>query len=106
MRTFYKFALPAFLRGAACLTLVAVSALCGAKADEATCEPAKLATKDPGLAGRTIKIGQDGEIAPLSMRDPKDVSKLVRLDAELAQGTSAYITWTQQIVTHTWSAVR
>ena len=105
MRTFYKFALPAFLRGAACLTLMAVSALCGAKADEATCEPAKLATKYPGLAGKTIKIGQDGESVPFSMRDPKDFSKLVGLDADLAQATFACIGVPMQFVIGTWSGL-
>src|SRR5258708_3304622 len=105
MRTFYKFVLPAFLRGAACLALVAVSALCGAKADEATCEPAKLATKYPGLAGKTIKIGQDGESVPFSMRDPKDFSKLVGLDADLAQATFACIGVPMQFVIGTWSGL-
>ncbi len=105
MRTFYKFALPAFLRGAASLALVAVSALCGAKADEATCEPAKLATKYPGLAGKTIKIGQDGESVPFSMRDPKDFSKLVGLDADLAQATFACIGVPMQFVIGTWSGL-
>ena len=105
MRTFYKSALPAFLRGAACLTLMAVSALCGAKADEATCEPAKLATKYPGLAGKTIKIGQDGESVPFSMRDPKDFSKLVGLDADLAQATFACIGVPMQFVIGTWSGL-
>src|SRR5258708_15553568 len=105
MRTFYKFVLPAFLRGAACLALVAVSALCGAKADEATCEPAKLATKYPGLAGKTIKIGQDGESVPFSMRDPKDFSRLAGLDADLARATFACVGVPMDFSIGTWAGL-
>src|ERR1700738_3691229 len=83
MRNFCRSVLP-ILRGTACLAFLLVSSLCGARADDAACEPAKLATKYPGLAGKTIKIGQDGESVPFSMRDPKDFSKLVGLDADLA----------------------
>src|SRR5258708_28213012 len=86
MRNFYK---SSFLCGIACLAFLLASSLCGARADEAVCEPAKLATKYPGLAGKTIKIGQDGESVPFSIRDPKDFSKLVGLDAHLSQATFA-----------------
>src|SRR6266403_2170092 len=105
MRDLYKFALPASLRGAACLTFLAVSALCGARADEAACEPARLAAKYPGLAGKTIKIGQDGESVPFSMRDPKDFSKLIGLDADLAQATFACIGVPMQFVIGTWAGL-
>jgi polar amino acid transport system substrate-binding protein len=105
MRTFYKFALPGFLRGAAFLAFLAVSALCGAKAEDAACEPAKLAAKYPGLAGKTIKIGQDGESVPFSTRDPKDFSKLVGLDADLARATFACIGVPMEFVIGTWSGL-
>ncbi len=105
MHTFYKFARPTVLRSAACLAFLAVSALCGARADDAACEPAKLAAKYPGLAGKTIKIGQDGESVPFSMRDPKDFSKLVGLDADLAQATFACIGVPMQFVIGTWSGL-
>src|ERR1700739_630413 len=102
MRSFYRSVLP-ILRGSACLASLLVSSLCGARADEAACEPAKLATKYPGLAGKTIKIGQDGESVPFSMRDPKDFSKLVGLDADLAKATFACIGVPMQFVIGTWS---
>jgi polar amino acid transport system substrate-binding protein len=102
MRNFYK---SSFLCGTACLAFLLASSLCGARADEVACEPAKLATKYPGLAGKTIKIGQDGESVPFSMRDPKDFSKLVGLDADLAQATFACIGVPMQFVVGTWAGL-
>jgi polar amino acid transport system substrate-binding protein len=101
MRNVYKF----FLQAAACLALLAVCALCSAKAEDASCEPAKLAAKYPGLAGKTIKIGQDGESVPFSMRDPKDFTKLIGLDADLAQATFACIGVPVQFTIGTWSGL-
>src|SRR4030081_2845149 len=105
MRNVYKSVLLVSIRGTACLAFLIVSALCGAKADEAACEPEKLATKYPGLAGKTIKIGQDGESVPFSMRDPKDFSKLIGLDADLAQATFACIGVPMQFVIGTWAGL-
>jgi polar amino acid transport system substrate-binding protein len=105
MRNVYKSGLLLFVRGAACLAFLAVSALCGAKADDVGCEPAKLATKYPGLAGKTIKVGQDGESVPFSMRDPKDFSKLIGLDADLAQAAFACIGVPMKFVVGTWAGL-
>jgi polar amino acid transport system substrate-binding protein len=58
-----------------------------ALADDAKCEPDKLAAKYPGLVGKTIKIGTDGETPPYAMRDPKDFNHLIGLDTELAEAT-------------------
>lgn len=49
------------------------------------CEPAKLAQKYPALVGKTLKIGVDAQTPPYVMRDPKDFSKLVGFDADLAR---------------------
>jgi polar amino acid transport system substrate-binding protein len=105
MRNVYKSGLLIFLRGTACLAFLTVSALCGARADDVACEPAKLAAKYPSLAGRTIKVGQDGESVPFSMRDPKDFSKLIGLDADLAQATFACIGVPMQFVVGTWAGL-
>jgi polar amino acid transport system substrate-binding protein len=105
MRNIYKSAVSTFLRATTFLVFLAVSALCSARADDASCDPAKLAAKYPGLAGKTIKIGQDGESVPFSMRDPKDFSKLVGLDADLAQATFACIGAPMQFVVGTWSGL-
>jgi polar amino acid transport system substrate-binding protein len=93
------------LRGAACLAVLTISSLCGAKAEDAACEPAKLASKYPSLAGKTIKVGQDGESVPFSMRDPKDFSKLIGLDADLAQATFACIGVPMQFQVGTWAGL-
>ncbi len=79
----------AFLQQLACLVATIGLSIGAAKADGAACEPAKLATKYPSLAGKTIKVGQDGESIPFSMRDPNDFSKLVGLDSDLARAAFA-----------------
>src|SRR5260370_8541811 len=56
---------------------------------EAKCEPDKVTTKYPSIAGKTLKIGQDGESPPYSYRDPKDFKNLLGLDADLARETLA-----------------
>ena len=55
-----------------------------ASADEAKCEPDKVATKYPSLAGKTIKVGADGDTRPYAYPDPKD-KHLIGLDVELAE---------------------
>src|SRR3982074_1197126 len=105
MRNVYKSGFLVSIRGTACLAFLIVSALCGARADDAACEPAKMAAKFPGLVGKTIKVGQDGESVPFSMRDPKDFSKLIGLDADLAQATFACIGVPMQFVVGTWSGL-
>jgi polar amino acid transport system substrate-binding protein len=53
------------------------------------CEPDKLATKYPSLVGKKITVGQDGESAPFSRRDPKDFNHLIGLDADTARAVFA-----------------
>jgi polar amino acid transport system substrate-binding protein len=50
-----------------------------------TCEPDKVASKYPSLAGKTIKIGADPTSPPYVTRDPKDFSQLIGFDADLAR---------------------
>ena len=76
---------------ASALTVSTLSLMCAASgpslADAPKCEPGKLAAKYPSLAGKTIKIGTDGETPPYAMRDPKDFNHLIGLDTELAEAT-------------------
>lgn len=73
------------------LTIGSLSLLCASArpsfADAPKCEPDKLATRYPGLVGKTIKIGTDGETPPYAMRDPKDFNHLIGLDTELTEAT-------------------
>ena len=64
--------------------LVALAASLPALA-QTTCEPDKLATKYPSLVGKTLKIGVDAQTPPYVMRDPKEFSKLIGFDADLAR---------------------
>ena len=86
------------------LTSLAVAAGSAAGAD-LECEPAKLATKYPGMAGKTIKIGQDGESAPYSYRDPKDFKHLIGLDADLARAVFECAGVPVEFVTGGWSGL-
>jgi polar amino acid transport system substrate-binding protein len=76
-----------------------------AHAAEAVCEPAKVASKYPSLAGKTVKIGQDGESPPFSMRDPKDFSQLVGLDADMARAVFACAGVPVTFTTGAWSGL-
>ena len=49
----------------------------------AACEPDKVATKYPGLAGKTLKVGLDPTLPPVMYRDPKDPSKIIGLDPDM-----------------------
>jgi polar amino acid transport system substrate-binding protein len=60
-------------------------------AADAGCEPGKLATKYPSLAGKTIRIGISAADKPFSARDPNDVSKLIGFDVEHARAAFACI---------------
>jgi polar amino acid transport system substrate-binding protein len=83
------------------LGLFAGSAL----ADAPKCEPDKVATKYPSLAGKTIRVGQDGESPPYSMRDPKDFNSLIGLDADMARATFACIGLPVTFKTGGWSGL-
>jgi polar amino acid transport system substrate-binding protein len=90
--------------GLAFATLVIVPpVLC--RAAEAGCEPDKMASKYPALVGKTIKIGQDGESVPFSQRDPKDFSKLIGLDADLARAAFACVGVPVDFTIGTWSGL-
>src|SRR5262245_66480055 len=49
----------------------------------AACEPDKVATKYPGWAGKTLKVGLDPTLPPIMYRDPKDPSKIIGQDPDM-----------------------
>lgn len=69
------------------------------------CEPEKIAAKYPKLAGKKLKIGQDGESAPFSHRDPKNFDHLIGLDADLARAAFACIGVPIEFSTGAWSGL-
>ncbi len=54
-------------------------------ADPPKCEPDKLAAVYPGLVGKKVIIGQDGESPPYSFRDPKNFNNIIGADADMAR---------------------
>ncbi len=52
-----------------------------AAAQTAKCDPSKY----PTIAGKTLRIGQDGESPPYSFRDPKNFENLIGFDADLTR---------------------
>ena len=56
-----------------------------ATAQVTKCEPGALASKHPSVAGKTFRIGQDGESPPYSFRDPKNFENVIGFDADLAR---------------------
>ena len=70
---------------AAMAFLVAGAAATPAIADDAKCEPAKLATKYPSLAGKTLKLAISGDVKPISYRDPNNLDQLLGFSPDQAR---------------------
>jgi polar amino acid transport system substrate-binding protein len=64
-------------------------AIIPASAQVTKCEPGALASKYPSVAGKTFRIGQDGESPPYSFRDPKNFDNIIGFDADLARAVLA-----------------
>ena len=52
---------------------------------QAACEPDKVATKYPGLAGKTLKVGLDPTLPPIMYRDPNNPSKIIGQDPDMIE---------------------
>jgi len=77
-----------------------------ARADEIRpCEPEKVATRYPGLAGKTIKIGEDGVSLPFNFRDPNNPDQIIGSDADLARAVFKCIGLPVEFVTGLWSGL-
>jgi polar amino acid transport system substrate-binding protein len=77
-----------------------------AHADEVRpCAPDQVATRYPGLAGKTVKIGQDGVSLPFNFRDPKDPEHIIGSDADLARAVFKCIGVPVEFVTGVWSGL-
>jgi len=89
---------------AAALALVA-SATGHASAADGKCQPEAVAAKYPTLAGKTIRVAQDGEGPPYTFRDPKDFDTLIGLDADLVRATFVCIGVPFEFKTGKWSGL-
>lgn len=65
--------------------VVAMLGLGAAQPAQAACEPEKVATKYPGLAGKTLKVGLDPTLPPIMYRDPNNPSKIVGQDPDMVE---------------------
>jgi len=70
---------------AAAPTAAATSGAVGGAAS--ACEPDKVATKYPGLAGKTLVIGMDPTNPPIEYRDANDPNKIVGFDPDFLDAT-------------------
>ncbi|HEX9480028.1 MAG TPA: ABC transporter substrate-binding protein [Methylomirabilota bacterium] len=72
--------------GAVLAGLVAATVGFGtARPAQAACEPDKVATKYPGLAGKTLKVGLDPTLPPIMYRDPNNPSKIIGQDPDMIE---------------------
>jgi polar amino acid transport system substrate-binding protein len=77
-----------------------------ARADEVRpCEPDKVATRYPGLAGKTIHVGEDGTSLPFNFRDPKNPDQIIGADADLARAVFSCIGLPVEFITGIWSGL-
>jgi polar amino acid transport system substrate-binding protein len=77
-----------------------------ARADEGKpCEPDKVATRYPELAGKTIRIGQDGTSLPFSYRDPANPERIIGSDADLARAVFGCIGVPVEFVIGQWAGL-
>ena len=82
------------------------SASVAARADEVKpCEPDKVATRYPGLAGKTVRIGEDGVSLPFNFRDPNNPEQIIGSDADLARAVFKCIGVPVEFVTGVWSGL-
>lgn len=60
-------------------------------ADVKPCQPDQVATRYPGLAGKTIVVGEDGVSLPYSFHDPENPDHILGADTDYARAVFACI---------------
>jgi polar amino acid transport system substrate-binding protein len=101
--TRYRWAVFALLLAGVAVTLGID--LRAARAEDAKCEPDKIATKYPGLKGKTIKLATDAESPPYSFRDAKDFNSIIGIDVDMARAAFKCIGAPMEISTGAWSGL-
>ncbi len=92
--------------GLACAALVASAMVIHtpARADGPKCEPDKVAQKYPGLAGKTLLMGADGQTPPYAFLDPK-TNTLTGSDITLAKAVFDCLGLKYEIKPAAWSGI-
>lgn len=85
--------------------LAALAASATANPAAAACDSKVMAAKYPDLAGKTVRVAQDGESPPYSFRDPADFEELIGLDADLTRATFACLGMKVEFKTGKWSGM-
>jgi polar amino acid transport system substrate-binding protein len=65
------------------LVMVGILGIGAVAPAQAACEPDKVATKYPGLAGKILKVGLDPTLPPIMYRDPSTPNKIVGQDPDM-----------------------
>ncbi len=87
---------PLFLAVSFAITLGA--GVPSAFAADAKCEPDKLATKYPGLVGKTVKLAMTVDTKPLGFRDPNNLDHLMGLSPDQSTAVFACLGLPTQIM--------
>ncbi len=76
-----------------------------ASAMDPACEPAKLATKYPGLVGKTVKFGADPQTPPYVSRDAVDFNKVTGIAVDMAKEVMDCAGAKYEFVLGAWSGI-
>ena len=85
-----------------CANAVCISV---ALAAEPACEPGKVATKYPSLAGKVVRIGADPQTPPYVLRDGNDFNKVIGVDADLVRAVLECAGLKHEFVLGAWSGL-
>ena len=76
-----------------------------ASAMDPACEPAKLASKYPGLVGKTVKFGADPQTPPYVARDATDFNKMSGIAVDMAKEVMDCAGAKYEFVLGAWSGI-
>lgn len=69
------------------------------------CDPSHAATRYPGLAGKTIRMGVDPDTPPYAQRDPANMEKMTGSDIDLAKAVLECVGLKYEFVPGAWSGL-
>jgi polar amino acid transport system substrate-binding protein len=90
---------------AAAITASLLVANVASAAMDPACEPAKLASKYPGLVGKTVKFGADPQTPPYVARDGADFNKMSGIAVDMAKEVMDCAGAKYEFVLGAWSGI-